>query len=311
MANFESPALYIDFSRLPPPKVIEEVNFEELLEFYQDDLVKREPRLKSAVELEQSPTNVILQPQAFGNMILRQRVNGAARANMLPFATGSDLDNLAAFFAMNRGFDVSRLPLVESPRNVDAHPEDWEDDTRFRRRIQLAPEAFATAGSEGGYLYHALTSDVTLRDASAVRVDDRGLVRVTLMNQGSDPTPTTAQVNAVRTRLNHKGIKPLTDTVYVAPVEIVRRMIRASVTLYPGPDAAIVVNEIRTALTNLRSKVARLGVDLTRAAIVSACYREGVQNVTVDPGFSDTAVDTSQTVVITDADLTIAPLRVE
>ena len=32
MPNYESPALYIDFARLPPPQVIEEIDYEALLQ---------------------------------------------------------------------------------------------------------------------------------------------------------------------------------------------------------------------------------------------------------------------------------------
>jgi phage-related baseplate assembly protein len=61
MPNYESPALYIDFARLPPPKVIEEVNFEVALDRYKAQVLAKKPELAAALALEQSPTNVILE----------------------------------------------------------------------------------------------------------------------------------------------------------------------------------------------------------------------------------------------------------
>ena len=102
MPSFESPALYIDFARLPPPKVIEEIDFEVLLAAYKAQVLAKKPELAAALALEQSPTNVILEAEAYGEMIVRERINAAARASMLPFATGSDLDVIGARFNVPR-----------------------------------------------------------------------------------------------------------------------------------------------------------------------------------------------------------------
>ena len=102
MPSFESPALYIDFARLPPPKVIEEIDFEALLKVYQAQVLGKNPALAAALALEQSPTNIILEAESYGEMIVRERINSAARASMLPFATGSDLDVIGARFNVQR-----------------------------------------------------------------------------------------------------------------------------------------------------------------------------------------------------------------
>ena len=83
MPSFESPSLYIDFARLPPPDVIETIDFESILDIYHTQLVDRAtaaglPKLVDALKLEQSPTNVILQCQSYGEMIVRARINAAA-----------------------------------------------------------------------------------------------------------------------------------------------------------------------------------------------------------------------------------------
>ena len=198
MPNYEVPALYIDFARLPPPKVIEEIDFEVLLARYKADVLAKKPELAAALDLEQSPTNIILEAEAYGEMMVRERVNAAARAVMLAFSTGTDLDHLAALL------NVERLTTVTRLRHL--RPDIKESDESLRRRAQLAPEAFTTAGSEGAYIFQALTADPTIRDVSAVKINEKGGVKISVMNSGSDPTPTKQQILNVVERLNRKNI---------------------------------------------------------------------------------------------------------
>lgn len=306
MPSYHSPSLYIDFSRLKPPKVIEEVEFERILQRYRADAVRRSNgRLSRAVSLEQSPTNVVLETEAYGEVVVRSRVNAAARAVMLPFSTGTDLDVLAAFH------NLARQPLVSQPRPYSTHPEDWQSDEAFRRDVQLAAEAYSSAGSEGAYIFHALRAHTGLRDASATRIDDRGGVKVTLMNSGLDPLPTEAQLRAVSSRLNHETIKPLTDTVSVAPVTVRRTNIRAGVVLYPGPDQALVVADIKAAMTRVRSRISLIGRDLTRSAIIAALNQEGVQSSVLHEPAADITVGRDGCVVIGEAEVRVSGTRTE
>jgi phage-related baseplate assembly protein len=292
MPNYTSPALYIDFARLPPPDVIETIDYEVLVQNYKNDVLSKNDKLKAALALEQSPTNIILEAEAYGEMVVRARVNAAARAVMLAFSKGSDLDNLAAFFGVQRA--------------------DGETDDSLRRRAQLAPEAFTTAGSEGAYIFQALTADpVNIRDATAVKVNDRGGVKVTVMATGSNPIPTQDVLYKVINRLNSKGIKPLTDIISVVPVKVLHTQIVANISLYPGPDAALVMADIGKALQKVRDNVALIGRDLTRSAIISALNQEGVQSVDLISPASNVTADTSQCVVIDSAAVTPLPTRVE
>jgi phage-related baseplate assembly protein len=290
MPNYTSPALYIDFARLPPPDVIETIVYEDLFQRYKDEVLAKNPKL--ALTLTQSPTNVVLGAEAYGEMLVRARVNAAARAVMLAFAKGADLDNLAAFFGVERATG--------------------ETDDSLRRRAQLAPEAFTTAGSEGAYIFQALSADpAVIRDATAVKVDDKGRVRICVMANGTNPVPTTATILKVRDRLNSKGIKPLTDVISVVPVKVLKQQIVANVSLYPGPDSGLVMNDIGIALNKVRANVSLIGRDLTRSAIISALNQEGVQSVELISPAENVVVDSSQCAYIESAKITPLPLRVE
>lgn len=291
MPSYESPSLYIDFARLPPPAVIEELDYEALLTAYKNQVLEKKPSLANALALEQSPTNVILEAEAYGEMLVRARINSAARAVMLAFAIGSDLDHLAAFFNVERGAG--------------------ETDESLRRRAQLAPEAFTTAGSEGAYIFQALSADLTIRDASATMINKSGGVKVTIMNSGSDPTPTTAQILAVANRLNQKNIKPLTDVVSVSPVNVIHTKIVANIDLYPGPDSGLVMNDIGKALEKIRGRISLIGRDLMRSAIISALNQEGVHSVELVSPAADIIAGTDACVIIDSAEVNVLPTRRE
>jgi phage-related baseplate assembly protein len=306
MPNYESPALYIDFARLPPPAVIEELDYEVMLARYKADVLAKKPDLAKALKLEQSPTNVILEAEAYGEMLVRARVNAAARAVMLAFSTGTDLDNLAALL------DVERMMTRGDPNAVPvAIPDKKESDESLRRRAQLAPEAFTTAGSEGAYIFQALTSDMTIRDVSATKINEKGGVKITVMNSGSDPVPTQRQILNVANRLNRKNIKPLTDVISVAPVKVIHATIEANVTFYPGPDIALIMADIGNALTKVRDRISLIGRDLTRSAIISALNQEGVQSVDLISPANNIVVGSDQCAVITTAKVTPLQIRAE
>jgi phage-related baseplate assembly protein len=91
----------IDLSKLPPPELIEELDYEAILAEMRNKLRELLPEW-TGYELESDPANKVLEVAAYREMLLRQRVNEAARGVMVAFATGSDLDHLAAFYPETR-----------------------------------------------------------------------------------------------------------------------------------------------------------------------------------------------------------------
>ena len=91
----------IDLSKLPAPQLIEELDYESILSQMRTKMREICPEW-TGYELESDPANKILEVAAYREMLLRQRVNEAARGVMIAFATGSDLDHLAAFYGVTR-----------------------------------------------------------------------------------------------------------------------------------------------------------------------------------------------------------------
>ena len=111
----------IDLSQLPAPDVVETLDFENILAAMLEDLQGRDPVFNALVESD--PVYKVLEVAAYRETLIRQRVNDAARAVMLAYAAGPDLDHIGA------RFNVKRKLL--SPGDPTANPPIepvWEND---------------------------------------------------------------------------------------------------------------------------------------------------------------------------------------
>ncbi|EKN5085172.1 baseplate assembly protein, partial [Yersinia enterocolitica] len=119
----------IDLSLLPPPFVVEELDYETLLAERKATLISLYPEEQRAavartLSLESEPLVKLLQENAYREVILRQRVNDAARAVMVAYAVGSDLDQLGANNNVERlvitPADPTAIPPIEAVMESDS-----------------------------------------------------------------------------------------------------------------------------------------------------------------------------------------------
>ena len=276
----------IDLSQLPAPQVVEALSYETIFAAMLADLVARDPEFSALVESD--PVYRILEVSAYRELLIRQRVNDAARAVMLPYAQDADLDNLAALY------NVSRLPIdAGDPDAVPPIPATYESDAALRRRAQLAPEAITTAGSTGSYVFHGLSASPLVKDV-AIASPSPGQVQVTVLGTESDGTPDQALLDAVDAALNVETVRPLTDQVAVQAATITTYTINASLYVYPGPDAEIVRQAAQDAVTQYTANHHALGHDITLSGLYAALHQPGVQRVELaEPTISLTIVATA------------------
>ncbi len=280
----------IDLSGLKPPDIIETLDYEAIVTAMRDDLVERFPLIAGVIDLESEPARKLIEAFAYRELRLRARINDAARAVLLASSYGTNLDHLGALFATAR--------------------QDGESDDRFRRRIQLAPEAFSVAGPEGAYQYHALTVAPWSRDVSAISTRP-GIVRVTVLKTGTEPSPTLAERETIRLHLRDEAIRPLTDVVEVLAPAIRRTSIVARLTLYPGPDGEVVRQRALSAVTSWVEKNRMLGMNLRRSALYAALHQEGVHSVDLIFPAEDLVLDVTEVYAVDTIEVTIASVRDE
>jgi phage-related baseplate assembly protein len=261
----------VNLSQLPAPDVVEALDFETIFAAMLADLQARDTTFSALVESD--PAYKILEVAAYRELLIRQRVNDASKAVMLAFAGGADLEQIGANFSVQR--------LVLDPGDATAVPPvppTYESDADFRARIQLSPEGYTTAGSEGSYVFHGLGADADVKDIQAVSPDP-GEVTVYVLSRTGDGEAAPELLDAVAATLNAERVRPMTDQVTVLSASIVDYTITAELVMYPGPAPEVVRQAAEDAVTAYAESVRRIGYDVTLSGLYAALHKPGVQRV--------------------------------
>ncbi|MCQ4143219.1 baseplate J/gp47 family protein [Vogesella sp. AC12] len=220
----------IDLTQLPAPAVIEELDFETI---YANKLARFQSLYPDySAALESDPVVKLLELAAYDEMMLRARINDAAKASMLAYATGADLDNRAADYGVTR--------LLVTPADPDATPPIeavWEGDDRLRYRCQLALEGLSVAGSRGAYLFHTLTASANVLHANIVSPQG-GLVRAYILDRRSNGVPDQPLLDIVLAALSSETVIPLCDSVEVIAGQPLEFAVTATIEFEGGLIAA-------------------------------------------------------------------------
>ena len=279
LAGQASGSTAVDLSRLPMPAVVETLSLEAIIAERKADFLAAiealDPvaaeTLAAALQLESEPFVKMIEVFAYRELMLRQRINDAARAVTIAGAVGSDLDNLVAILG------VQRLELQAADAQAQT-PAIMESDEDLRRRALLAPEAYSVAGPEGAYISHALGASGDVLDASCTSPAP-GDVLVTVLSRLNGGVASAALLAAVNASVSAEDVRPLTDHVIVAAAQVLQYQIRARIFTFAGPDSSVVLLEARRRLDAYVLASFRLGRDITRAGIIAALAVDGVQDV--------------------------------
>ncbi|HAB23772.1 MAG: baseplate assembly protein [Pantoea sp.] len=283
----------IDLSQLPAPDVVEALDYETLLAERKATLISLYPAEQQAaitrtLALESEPLVKLLQENAYRELILRQRINEAAKANMVAWATGTDLDQLGA----NNG--VTRLTLRAADNStLPPTAAVMESDDNFRMRIAAAFEGLSVAGPSGAYEYHAKSADGRIADVSATSPAPAEVV-ITVLSREGDGTAPADLLTIVANALNDEDVRPVADRVRVQAAAIVSYRVDATLFLYPGPEAEPIRAAAEAKLLAFINAQSRLGRDIRQSALYAALHVEGVQRVELAQPTADVVLDKTQ-----------------
>ncbi|GJC04137.1 baseplate assembly protein [Aeromonas hydrophila] len=269
----------IDLSKLPPPDVVELLDFEAILAERKASLIASYPAdqqaaIAATLALESEPITKMLQENAYRELILRARINSASVANMVAWAKKADLDNLVANWNVERlvvqpGDDTATPPI----------PTIMESDDALRERALLAWDALSVAGPREAYRYHARTADGAVMDAEPTSPSP-GVVDVYILAATGNGTPSAELLTKVATYLTDEDRVPLTDSVHVKAAQVlpytlaIRLFIPAA-----GPSAAAITAEAERRLLEVINPRRRIGVEVPRSLLDSALHVQGVTKV--------------------------------
>ena len=244
--------------------------------------------MAATLALESEPLTKLLQESAYRETLLRQRVNEAALAVLLPFAKGADLEQIGA------RFNVSKLVIV--PANPNAVPPVaavMEEDDSLRERIQMAMEGLSTAGPRNAYIFHSRSADGRVADASAISPAPAEVV-VTVQSALGDGTAVADLVAVVAAYLSDEDRRPVADRLTVQSAEVLPYTVEAVLYLKTaGPESEPIRATAEARLASLVHARRRLGQEVNRSALDAALHIEGVKRVEL-LGWSDVFADLTQ-----------------
>jgi phage-related baseplate assembly protein len=271
-----------DLASLPTPGVIDSLSFETIFSELQSEFQSRYPDYSAL--LASDPAVKLLEVAAYREVLLRNRINAAAKASLLAFATSSDLDHLAAFYGVIRLMD--------------------ETDEALRLRTRQRIIGFANAGGAAHYRYWALSASTEVAD---VEVDspEPGRVRISVLAKGEADTVPGAVLDAVRAVVLRDDIRVLTDTVEVVPAELIPVTVAARIWLYPDTPMAG-FDAIGARFKEALAAQSGLGWDLTPSWVIGELQRPGVHKVELLAPTTDIRASANQAVRLMNLNLEFA-----
>lgn len=289
----------IDLSQLPPPQIVDVPDFETLLTERKAEFValfpaEEQEAVARTLTLESEPVVKMLQENVYRELLLRQRINEAARAVMVAYSGGDDLDNLGANNNVQRRVITAADDTTTPPTEAV-----MESDADYRQRIPAAFEGMSVAGPVGAYEYHALSSDGRVADASAFSPSPAEVV-VTILARDGDGTAPEDLLQVVGEALNDEAVRPVADRVSVRSAEIVPYEIDAVLYVYPGPAKEPILAAAKAQGTAYINEQRRLGRDVRLSAIYAALHVQGVQRVELIKPLTDMVLDKTQASYCTD-----------
>jgi phage-related baseplate assembly protein len=286
-----------DLTVVPPPQVIETLEFETIFQEMLVQFQKLEPEYTFLTEAD--PVVKLLQHMAYREMGQRERTNQVAQSNLLPFSTGADLDNLGAFY------NIRRLQIAPARRDNNGDiviPAVMESDDDFKYRIQQRRSS--TAGGAAHYRYWAFQTDPRVKDVAVYspdfpsNINMGGQVQVALLSKEPNGTPSQDLIDKVSAVVGRDDVKVLSDIVDVIPAVQKPFEVQANIKLYPNAP----ISAVADAMTRLQTefdKAQGLGRDITLSWLTSKLSSDNVHSVQLIAPAQDVVVRPNEYPVMT------------
>ncbi|WP_210559071.1 MULTISPECIES: baseplate J/gp47 family protein [unclassified Pseudomonas] len=263
----------VDLTELPAPDVLEPLDFEEV---YGEALNVFRGYMGDnwTAALESDPVTKLLEVGSYIKLGNRARVNDAAKAQLLAYAIGADLEQLAANVNLKRLVIQAADPLAVPP--VEAVLESYD---ALRERVQMAYEGLTTAGPRNSYILHARNASALVADATA-ESPAPACVDVTVLGLEGDGAVGPELLALVAKAVNDDDVRPVGDRVAVRGAEILRYRIDAVLHMKgTGPENDAALAEAIKRLEAWINPRRRLGVEVARSGVDAQLHVAGVARV--------------------------------
>lgn len=280
----------VDFSQLSKPSIVEEIDFESILDerkAYLISLFNAEDQddIKVTLARESEPLTKFLQESAYRETILRNRINQAALSVLLAFATGTDLDAVVA------NYGIKRLLVNAATADTSAV---YETDDALRYRASLVFDSLSVAGPTSAYEYHALSADGRVADAKASSPAPAEALVTILQKDTETGTATEALLQVVQTYLNDDVRRPVADRLTVQSVSVVPFELVATIYTNNLPESDSLLTAAKTAVQSYLDESRRIGRSIYLSKIYNLLHVSGVVHVAISSPKADIDVSAVQ-----------------
>lgn len=262
----------IDLSRLPPPQLVEALDYEQILAERKAYMIGLWPADEQAdvsakLALDSEPMAKLLQENAYRELLLRKRVNDAALATLLAFAKYTDLDHAAS------RVEVERLVIIPA---TATSPAVMEIDDSLRERAQMSWAGLSTAGARNAYIFHARSASGRVADASVYSPAGAEIV-LTVQSALGDGSADDELLPIVAEYLSDEDRRPVGDRVIVQGVEVLPYSITAVLHMNTaGPEAVAARAAADAKLAEVINPRRRIAVRVSDSLLKAAMHVEGV-----------------------------------
>lgn len=281
----------IDLTQLPPPQAVETLSYEDELAAMKADLISmfsgaEQDSVIKTLALESEPMTKLLQVFAYRVILIRQEFNDRSKKLLLAFAKGAELDHIGVTY-----YQAPRLTIVPG-NSTTVPPIDavMELDDAYLRRLLLAADSYSTAGPEKAYQFHALSAHASVLDVTAKNAGG-GRVMITILSSAGTGVPAPDIIAAVEAALSAATVRPLNDTVIVAPATIRTYAIRAHITAPAGPTSEVILSESIKSAEAYADRRRLIGLGIVRDAVLSAIWGDQVEHVNLLEPVADLAAE--------------------
>ncbi len=248
----------IDLSQLPPPEIVQQIDAEQI----HSAMLARFQQLMPDMDVKVGdPIYNAFLAQAQREVTVRQEFQDNSLQNMVAYATGSNLQHLAAWRPVEK--------------------QAGESDDRLRQRVQLAPEGFSVAGPKKSYISLALKADVRVKDVVPVSPSP-GVSHVYVLSTEGDGVPDSELLQIVGQALDPETSRPWDESLLVFPASVQTYSIDADLILPDGPGVAQILADAESRLQAYVDEAHRLGEAPAESAMKAALHLPGVRKVVIN-----------------------------
>ena len=284
----------VDFSQLPTPNLISELDFESIFYERKEKFIalfdiSEQDKWRVTLNRESDPVTKLLQENSYLELLYRNKCNADARSLLLAYAENSDLDHLAL-----TEYGLTRL--IVTPEDISTTPPlpaVYESDERLKERCILSFDGMNTAGSANAYRFFTLSADGRV-DGIKVRSDEDNpyLLDIVITQVDSVNGEASEELKlAVQQALDPDNVRPVCDRPTVVSSVATNYQIEAQ--LYVGKNAedALLLEAANLRLDKYIKNAKKNGESIYLSAIYAALHVDGIERVQIISPTADLVMD--------------------